>query len=136
MTKRDHYLLDTNICIALLRGNTNVAKKLKEIGEDTCYLSVITFFELLYGAYNSHYEKEEAYKVKQFAEHFPIVSLLDAAEYYAKEKVRLRTLGTPVDEFDLLIASTALAYNFILVTDNLKHFQRIDNLKLENWIRR
>ena len=41
-----------------------------------------------------------------------------------------------IDEFDLLIAATALSGNYILVTDNIKHFQRITNLRLENWIKR
>ncbi|WP_254846260.1 hypothetical protein [Sphingobacterium sp. CZ-UAM] len=58
-------------------------------------------------------------------------------EQYAKTKVRLRKEGTPMnDEFDLIIAVTALENEFVLVTDNLKDFRYIKNLKLENWFER
>lgn len=123
------YLLDTNICVALLRGNRTIADKLIELGEGRCSLSVITVYELMFGAYYSMHETREIVKVKQFVERFGIVSLLDAAEVYAKEKTRLRRMGIMIDEFDLLIAATALQGDYILVTDNLRHFQRI-----ENWI--
>ena len=53
---------------------------------------------------------------------------------YAREKVRLRRAGTPHnDEFDLLIGVTAIENDLILVTDNTKHFQLLDGIKLENW---
>ena len=104
--KKSKYLLDTNICISLLRGNRDVARKLIGIGEDKCFLSVITLYEL------------------------------DSAEEYAFRKTQLRASGIMIDEFDLLIAATALSGNYILVTDNIKHFQRITNLRLENWIKR
>ena len=132
--KKSKYLLDTNICIALLRGNEDVAQKLIKIGEGNCCLSVITLYELMFGAYYSRHEDREVPKVKTFTGRFPIVSLLDFAEDYAKMKTLLRSDGVMIDEFDLLIAATALSGNYILVTDNLKHFQRIKGLSLENWI--
>lgn len=134
--KKNKYLLDTNVCIALLRGNNDVAQKIISIGEGHCFLSVITLYELMFGAYYSKREEQEVPKVKQFVERFPIVSLLDSAEEYAIVKARLRSLGILIDEFDLLIAATALSGNYILVTDNVKHFQRITDLKIENWIKR
>lgn len=134
--KKTKYLLDTNICIALLRGNRDIAQKLISIGEGNCFLSVITLYELTFGAYYSKHEEQEVPKVKQFAEHFPIVSLLDSMDEYAIIKTRLRSSGILIDEFDLLIAATALSGNYTLVTDNVKHFQRIEDLKIENWIKR
>ena len=77
------YLLDTNICIALLRGNRDIAKKIIDLGEGACHLSVITLYELMFGAYYSKREKQEVPKVKQFVERFPIVPLVDAVEEYA-----------------------------------------------------
>lgn len=133
--KKNKYLLDTNICIALLRGNRDIAQKLISIGEGNCFLSVITLYELMFGAYYSKHEEEIA-KVKQFVERFPIVSLLDSAEEYAVVKTQLRSLGLLIDEFDLLIAATALSGDYVLVTDNVKHFQRITGLEIENWIKR
>lgn len=134
--KKNKYLLDTNICIALLRGNRDIAQKLIKLGEGSCFLSVITLYELMFGAYYSQHEEQEVPKVKEFVKRFPIVSLLDAAEEYAVIKTRLRSSGILIDEFDLLIAATALSKDYILVTDNVKHFRRIADLKIENWIKR
>ncbi|WP_455634129.1 PIN domain-containing protein [Parabacteroides sp.] len=134
--KKSKYLLDTNICISLLRGNRDVAQKLIGIGEDKCFLSVITLYELMFGAYNSGRSQQEILKVKEFVNRFPVVSLMGSAEEYAFRKTQLRASGIMIDEFDLLIAATALSGNYILVTDNIKHFQRITNLRLENWIKR
>lgn len=128
------YLLDTNICIALLRGDRNVADKLIKTGKMNCYLSVITLLELMYGAFNSKNIEKERRSVEELVSHFPIVALDNCSLEYASNKVKLRNAGTPVDEFDLLIASTALHYDFTLITDNIKHFKRIEGLKIENWI--
>lgn len=133
--KKSKYLLDTNICIALLRGNKDVARKLIETGEGNCCLSVITLCELMFGAYYSKHEEQEVPKVKAFTSRFPVIPLADFAEEYAIKKVQLRSSGIMIDEFDLLIAATALSGNYILITDNLKHFQRIENLQVENWIK-
>ena len=90
----------------------------------------------MFGAYYSKYEEREVVKVKLFTERFPIISLIDSAEKYAIIKTRLRSQGIMIDEFDLMIAATALAGDYILVTDNVKHFQRIKDLRIENWIER
>lgn len=132
----DKYLLDTNICIALLRGNRDIACRLINIGEGHCLLSVITLYELMFGAYYSKREEQEVPKVKRFIDRFPIIPLRDAAETYALLKVRLRSSGILIDEFDLMIAATALEGDYVLVTDNIKHFQRIEGLRIENWIKR
>lgn len=113
-----------------------MARKLVEIGEGCCYLSVITLYELMFGAYNSGHEQQEIGKVKEFVNRFPVVSLLDSAEEYALRKTRLRAAGVMIDEFDLLIAATALSGDYVLVTDNVKHFQRIEGLHIENWVER
>ncbi len=56
---------------------------------------------------------------------------------YAKEKVRLRNIGKPInDEFDLLIGVTAIENNLTLVSDNLKDFERLEGIKIENWFNR
>lgn len=65
-----------------------------------------------------------------------IVPFDRSIKVFAKEKARLRKLGTPIEEFDLLIASAAIAEDLVLVTDNTRHFQRIEGLKLENWVER
>lgn len=93
----DKYLLDTNICIALLRGNRDIACRLINIGEGHCHLSVITLYELMFGAYYSKREEQEVPKVKRFIDRFPIIPLRDAAETYALLKVCLRSSGILID---------------------------------------
>ena len=90
----------------------------------------------MFGAYNAGRSQQEILKVKEFVNRFSVVSWMDSAEEYAFRKTQLRASGIMIDEFDLLIAATALSGNYILVTDNIKHFQRITNLRLENWIKR
>lgn len=55
---------------------------------------------------------------------------------FAELKADLKLKGTPIDDFDLLIGATAITNNLTLVTDNTKHFSRIEKLKQENWIKR
>lgn len=128
------YLLDINICIALLRGDRNVANRLINIGNNNCAISIITVLELMYGAYNSKHVEKERQSVNELVSHLRVIPIEHCAIEYANNKTKLRRAGTPVDDFDLLIASTALHYDLTLVTDNLKHFQRIENIEFENWI--
>ncbi|MFT6054124.1 MAG: tRNA(fMet)-specific endonuclease VapC [Roseivirga sp.] len=59
--------------------------------------------------------------------------IFDALDIYASEKARLRKSGKPVDDFDLLIGASAISNNMIPVTNNVKHFERLENIKIENW---
>lgn len=72
----------------------------------------------MFGAYYSKCEDSEVPKVKLFASRFLIIPLQESAEEYACWKTKLRTSGIMIDEFDLLIAATALSGDYILVTDN------------------
>lgn len=130
------YLFDTSICVFLFRNRFGIADKLNQIGMSCCYVSEVTIAELKYGAYKSNRKKENLTKVEQFITDINVVPFLDSIDFFAKEKVRLQKLGTPVEDFDLLIASAAYANNLILVTDNIKHFINIKDLKVENWIQR
>ena len=66
-----------------------------------------------------------------------IVPIFGCIKRYAKEKVRLRKIGKPMnDEFDLLIGVTAIENKLTLVTDNIKDFERLEGIKIENWFKR
>lgn len=65
-----------------------------------------------------------------------VIPFAESIEIYAKEKVRLRALGTPIDDFDLLIAAAAVQQELILVTDNVRLFKNIQGLVIENWVER
>ena len=74
-------------------------------------------------------------QLNRFLSAIQILPITDAIDMAAKEKIRLRLSGTPADDnFDLLIACTAIANNLVMVTENTKDFKNFDNIKLENWI--
>ena len=131
------YLLDTNICIFFLRGKLNLNDIFKEKGRENCYISEITVAELRYGAENSNVPAKSHKAVDSFLAGLSIIPIFSCIRQYAKEKVRLRKIGKPIhDEFDLLIGVTAIENNLVLVTDNIKDFERIDGIQIENWFLR
>ena len=93
--------------------------------------------ELRFGAENSENPSKSHRAVSSFLEGISIIPIFGCIKRYAKEKVRLRKIGKPInDEFDLLIGVTAVENKLILVTDNQKDFDRIDGIKIENWFKR
>ena len=133
------YLLDTNICIFLLRGQYDVDKKIDEVGLENCHISEITMAELKYGAELGRKKgiKRRAQGLDSFLSSIQILPISNAIDLYASEKARLRLAGTPADDdFDLLIGCTAIANDLIMVTENIKDFKNFSNIKLENWIKR
>jgi tRNA(fMet)-specific endonuclease VapC len=128
------YLLDTNICIFFLRGKLKLDEIVKEKGKQNCFISEITVFELRYGAENSENPVKSNKAVDLFVNGLTILPIFGCVSRYAKEKVRLRTIGKPMnDEFDLLIGISAVENKLILVTDNEKDFKNITDIKTENW---
>jgi tRNA(fMet)-specific endonuclease VapC len=96
----------------------------------------VSLAELKYGAECSDRTDENMRMVDDFAKVITIVPIFNSLSIYAKEKARLRKTGKLIDDFDLLIGTTAVANNLILVTENEKHLSRISNIKIENWIER
>jgi tRNA(fMet)-specific endonuclease VapC len=130
------YLLDTDISIFYLRGKYNINQKLKEIiGYDNCFISEITLAELKYGAEISERVDENLHSVNEFANKIGILPIFNSLDLYAKEKARLKKIGNLIDDFDLLIGCSAIKNNLVLVTNNENHFERIKNIKIENWIK-
>lgn len=127
------YILDTNILIYLLKDLYNLDQKIAEIGIENCYISEITIAELKFGAENSQKPAVNRKIVDQLQKQFTIVPIFNSLDVYAKEKARLRKMGTPLDEFDLLIGATAISDNLILVTKNVSDFKRLKGIKIENW---
>jgi tRNA(fMet)-specific endonuclease VapC len=130
------YLLDTSICVFFLRGKLNLDEIFKKKGIENCFISEITVVELRFGAENSKYPDKSHKAVDAFINGLSIIPIFGSIKKYAKEKVRLRMLGKPMnDEFDLLIGVTAIENKLILVTDNVKDFKRLDGIKIENWFK-
>ena len=135
----NRYLLDTNICVFLLRGKYDVDKMLDKVGLENCYISEITEAELKYGAELGR-QKGLKQRIQILENLFTTVQILPiskAIDLFASEKARLRLAGTPADDdFDLLIGCTAIVHNMTMVTENIKDFKNLSGIKLENWIKR
>ena len=71
--------------------------------------------------------------VNEFASQIGILPIFNSLDLYAKEKARLKRNGSLIDDFDLLIGCSSIKNNMILVTNNEKHFEKIENIKIENW---
>jgi tRNA(fMet)-specific endonuclease VapC len=129
------YLLDTDTCIYWIKDINSVRNKVREIGWEQIYICSITVAELYFGAYNSQRVAENLTRAENFIQNLPVVPLTDSAlRKYGELKAELRRIGQTIAEFDLLIASVALVENYTLVTNNTRHYERINGLKLENWI--
>lgn len=127
------YLLDTNICIYFIKGLYNLDKKIETVGPENCFISEITVAELKFGVENSKHPDINRKVVSAFLEGIKIIPIFNSLDHYAKEKARLKKAEKTVDDFDLLIGSTAVTNNLIIATNNKKHFDRIKGIKIENW---
>jgi tRNA(fMet)-specific endonuclease VapC len=131
------YLLDTSTCIFYLRGKLNLDEIIREKGKENCSISEITIAELRFGAENSQDPIKSNIAIDNFLNGITIIPIISSLRLYAKEKVRLRKLGKPMnDEFDLLIGVTAVQNRMKLVTDNTKDFENINGIEIENWFKR
>lgn len=129
-------VLDTDVCIEMLRGNPGVLER-RRVTLDRVVTTWISACELAYGAANSRYPEQNQTLVTEFLASLAILDFnLPSALLFGRHKARLRGLGTTVADADLMIASIALAHGAILVTGNSRHYDRFDGLTLENWIRR
>mgnify|MGYP000746556083 CR=1 FL=1 len=100
------------------------------------YLSEITIAELLYGATCSNRKDKMLKEVESFISQFTVLPIYGSLLMFAELKSTLRSQGLLIDDFDLLIGASAVANDLILVTENVKHLERIPHLKIENWIDR
>ena len=128
------YLLDSDIWIFSLRGDRKVTANLEAHAADPKALSAISYGELLYGAMKSARPVENAAKVRRIGELFAVVDVsTPVMETFGSLKAEMDRHGKKVDDFDLVIASTAILLNYTLVTNNTRHFRHVPGLNLENW---
>ena len=127
------FLLDTNICIYLLKGLYNLDKKIEKVGITNCFISEITIAELKFGVEISRDIIRNSKVLEELINKFAILPVFTSLDIYAREKARLRKTGTPVEDFDLLIGATAIFNNLVLVTKNISDFKRISGIFIEDW---
>lgn len=127
------FLLDTNICIYYIKGKFQLDQKLGRVVPDLLFISEITLAELTFGVANSSHPSQNGKVLQNFLSGVQILPIFNSLDIYANEKTRLRKLGTSIDDFDLLIGASAISNDMILVTNNVKHFKRMDHIVIENW---
>ncbi len=103
------------------------------ISTEYLFISEITLAELKYGVENSLKKKENQKVLDNFLTGVRILPIYNSIGVYAKEKARLKKQGMTIDDFDLLIAATAVTHNLTIVTNNRKHFDRVEGLQIEDW---
>jgi tRNA(fMet)-specific endonuclease VapC len=129
------YLLDTDICIYWLKGSQAVKDHLLNAGTEHIAISVITAAELYFGAYNSVRVKENHFQLERFLDTITVLPLENSVlQTFGVLKAELRKEGQALADFDLLIAATALAEGRVMVTNNIRHYERIPYIRLENWV--
>jgi len=131
------YLLDTNICIYIIKNNPiSVLKKFKKLSPNDVGIASVTVAELVYGVEKSQNPASNRSALEQFVLPLEIFSFDDQASFqYGIIRAALEKKGIPIGSLDLLIAAQAQSLNLTLVTNNTKVFSRIPNLHIENWVK-
>ncbi|MGC1861324.1 MAG: type II toxin-antitoxin system VapC family toxin [Methylocystis sp.] len=131
-----HFLLDTNIVSDLVRHpQGRVAAKIAEIGEERVATSIIVAAELRYGAAKKGSPRLSA-QLEAVLGALEVMALEPPADIaYGDLRAALEKSGRLIGPNDLLIAAQSLALEMVLVTDNEREFERVDGLKVENWLR-
>lgn len=131
-------LLDTNILIDLIKNQpAHVAQRVDQMADDTRLgMSFITWAELLKGAERSTRKPEVLKRLDALSRQIKVLYPSGPAicRHYAEQFTRLKDAGTPIGANDLWIACHALAEDATLVTHNTREFQRIEGLRLEDWL--
>ncbi|HEX6034507.1 MAG TPA: type II toxin-antitoxin system VapC family toxin [Anaerolineales bacterium] len=130
------YLLDTNICIALIRQKPKeIIKKLTSYRPGDIGISAITIAELIHGAQKSKQVEQNMTALDQFLLPLEVVDFdQNAAVAYGHIRTHLENKGALIGSMDMLIAAHARSLDVALVTNNTREFKRIPDLKLEDWM--
>jgi len=131
------YCFDTDVLSAVLRKEPplRLIRRLAQVPADEQFITSITLGELLYGA-SKRGSPELAQRVRAVVRRAAAVLPFDAAaaEIYGPLRSSLEAMGRRLDEPDLRIASIALSRRLTLVTGNVRHFSRVPDLRVENWL--
>jgi tRNA(fMet)-specific endonuclease VapC len=130
------YLLDTNICVALIRQKPkDLIKQITSYKPGDIGISTITIAELIHGAQKSTRKEQNMTALDQFLLPLEIADFdQSAAVVYGHIRTYLENKGTPIGSMDMLIAAHALSLDVALVTNNTREFKSVPSLKIEDWM--
>ena len=125
------FLMDTDWAVHYLRGDTVVAGRIAELAEDGLGLSIISLAELYEGVFYSRDPESSASSLARFMGIAQVLPVDDeVCRIFARERGRLRAAGALVGDFDFLIGATALRHGLTLLTNNRRHFERLEGLQI------
>jgi tRNA(fMet)-specific endonuclease VapC len=128
------YMLDTNLCVRVLRNRPETLRAKFNAEASSLCISSIVLYELLYGAAKSARPAENRNDVEAFAERMEVLEFdADGALHAGEIRAELERNGTPIGAYDVLIAGHARSRGLIVVTNNVREFQRVDGLRVEDW---
>jgi tRNA(fMet)-specific endonuclease VapC len=127
------YLLDTNICIFFIKGQYSLYNKIAAVGSENCFISEMTVAELKYGVENSKTPEVLRNVVEAFIPKFAVLPIYNSLDIYAKEKSKLRKQGLMIDDFDILIGATSIVNDMVMLTNNVEHLNRLNDISIEDW---
>ncbi len=129
------YMLDTNICIyAIKHKPEKVFRKLQEVDPCDVCISSVTYAELVHGVEKSTAVDKNRLALSLLLANIEILDFdVDAADCYGKIRADLEKKGTPIGVLDMMIAGHAKSLGYTIVTNNVKEFERVVDLKYENW---
>ncbi len=132
------YLLDTNTCIYIIkRSPAHVYRRFERLRVGDVGISAITYCELQFGVAKSSKPEENQVALTEFLGPLDVLDFPStSAPLFGEIRAQLQRAGTPIGNYDLLIAAHALHLGLTLVTNNTKEFDRVPDLRIENWINR
>lgn len=129
------YLLDTNACIAILKGNSTMLAHIRRVGVQRLYLCAPVKAELWFGACKSAKIAENKEKLDAFFGGLPSLAFDDKViKALGELRMDLYAKGTPIGPYDMQIAAIALSYGLTVVTHNVREFERVPHLLIEDWL--
>jgi len=127
------YLVDTDWAINHLNGQERTRQRLEELVADGLWFSTISLAEVYEGIYYSKDPEGNEQALVEFLQDVTVIGIdEETSRLFGKERGRLRTVGQMISDFDLMIGVSALQHNLTLLTNNRRHFENIEGLRIES----
>jgi tRNA(fMet)-specific endonuclease VapC len=129
------YMLDTNICIYVIKNRPEgLRERFNRLADQLC-ISAVTLAEIIYGAEKSARQIENIKVVEQFAARLDVLPFGErAATHYGQIRADLERAGHPIGLHDMMIGGHARSEGLTLVSNNFREFQHIEGLRIDNWV--
>ena len=129
------YMLDTNICIFTIKNKPQIVREAFNRHDGQLCISAVTLMELIYGAEKSAAPEKNLAVIESFAARLEVLPFdNEAASHTGMIRSELAKAGTPIGPYDHMIAGHARSRGFIVVTNNLREFERVPGLRVEDWV--